>query len=125
MFEIVDSTIHVTRGDIGSIDLSVKTSETEKLMFVAGDIIRFKVFQKKRPDKVIIQKDIKVVEDTTVVVIRLSGDETKIGELISKPVDYWYEIERNPDTAPQTIVAYDRATGPKIFRLYPEGGEIE
>lgn len=50
------------------------------------------------------------------------GDETKIGEYISKPKEYWYEIELNPETYPQTIIGYDE-DGPKVLILYPEGGD--
>ena len=54
--------------------------------------------------------------------IRLRREDTKIGDIIHKPVKYWYEVELNPDTEPQTIVGYDD-DGPKIFTLYPEGAD--
>lgn len=44
--------------------------------------------------------------------------------MVNKPTDFWYEVELNPDTAPQTIIGYDKETGAKIFRLYPEGGDM-
>lgn len=37
-------------------------------------------------------------------------------------MDYWYEVELNPETEAQTIIGYDE-DGPKIFRLYPEGDD--
>ena len=58
------------------------------------------------------------------VTINLTKEDTKIAEIINKPVDYWYEIEMNPDTEPQTIIGYDE-DGEKIFRLYPEGSELK
>lgn len=64
-----------------------------------------------------------VLEDTTQVEMALYGEDTKFGEVISKPVDYWYEIELNPDTNPQTIVGYDEE-GAKIFKLFPEGKDV-
>jgi hypothetical protein len=54
----------------------------------------------------------------------LSKEDTKIGKKVNKPVDYWYEVELNPDTYPQTIVGYDE-DGAKIFKLYPEGVKAE
>ena len=63
-----------------------------------------------------------ISDDTATVDITLERVDTKIGEIINKPVDYWYEIELNPDTTPQTLIGYDD-DGPKIFRLFPEGGE--
>ena len=62
----------------------------------------------------------RVLQPTDLVTISLSSTDTRIGEIINKPVDYWYEIELNPDTTPQTIIGYD-ADGPKILKLFPEG----
>ena len=71
-----------------------------------------------------MQKDFPVASDTQSVEISLTMEDTKIGDIISKPEDYWYEIELNPETNPQTIVGYDE-DGPKVFKLFPEGGEME
>lgn len=118
-----DSTIHITRGDIGVIEVSAMKSETEPYVFQSGDVVRLRVFTKKRHDLVVLMKDIHVDTEAETVSIPLSNSDTAIGEIINKPVDYWYEVELNPDTAPQTIVGYD-LKGPKIFKLYPEGGDL-
>ena len=117
-----DGSINITRGDIGAIEVSMTNEDGSLHMFKSGDVVRFNVHERKRPDHVVILIDIQVDQDTEVVLITLGRDETKIGELISKPVNYWYEIELNPDTVPQTIVGYDD-DGPKIFRLFPEGDD--
>lgn len=124
MFQInQDKSIHLTRGDIAVIDVMANTSENEEYTFKSGDIVRFKVFKKKSPSMIVLRKETEVVVDTTIVTIFLDQEDTKIGELINKPEDYWYEVELNPDTKPQTIIGYD-AYGPKIFRLYPEGDDL-
>jgi hypothetical protein len=69
-----------------------------------------------------LQKDTVVEEEATEVNIYLSKDDTKIGEVISKPTNYWYEVEMNPNTKPQTIIGYDEE-GEKLFVLYPEGSD--
>lgn len=123
MFTIKDDqSIHLTRGDIASVEVSARKSETENYIFQVGDIVRFKVFEAKRVNSVALSVDIEVKEEIEVVNIPLTAEDTQIGELINKPKDYWYEVELNPDTAPQTIIGYDDY-GPKIFRLYPEGGD--
>ena len=122
MFKINDDkTIHLTRGDVASFTLSAQNG-SEAYTFVAGDVVRFKVFEKKACDKVVLQKDFATEAGSTSVAITLTDDETKIGEVISKPVDYWYEIELNPDIQSQTIIGYDEDGG-KVLRLYPEGGD--
>lgn len=96
------------------------TLEDDVYVFNKGDIVRFKVYEKNRPELVVIEKDITVDSEIHEVTIQLNRDDTKIGDLINKPKDYWYEIELNPETMPQTIIGYD-IKGPKVFRLYPEG----
>lgn len=123
MFVIYDNlSIYLTRGDIATINVSASTPDSE-YTFVAGDVVRLRIFEKKHHELVVLQKDVVVDSDTSVVSIFLSKDDTKIGELINKPTDFWYEIELNPDTVPQTIVGYDD-DGPKIFRLFPEGDDL-
>ena len=123
MFVILnDKTICLTRGDIADIVVSANLQDGQAYTFAAGDVVRFRVYEKKNCSNVVILKDAVVDTEAQSVTISLSKEDTKIGELISKPVDYWYEIEVNPDTKPQTIIGYDEA-GEKIFRLYPEGSE--
>lgn len=96
------------------------TFKGETYTFRAGDVVRFKVFGKKDCENVVLEKSVTVSEDTEQVEIFLDGDDTKFGEVISKPTDFWYEVELNPDTKPQTIIGYDEE-GAKIFKLFPEG----
>lgn len=111
--------INLTRGNIASINVDATINE-EEYTFQPGDVVRFKVFKAKECGCVELQKDVEVSEETKTVNISLTGTETKIGELVNKPTKYWYEVELNPDTAPQTIIGYDM-DGEKVFMLYPEG----
>ena len=124
MFKInEDKSIYLTRGDHVSFTLTANDNG-EAHTFRQGDLVRFKVFEKKECENVFLQKDFRVNADTATVQISLTGDETKIGEEINKPTDYWYEIELNPDIQPETIIGYDE-DGAKIFKLFPEGGDLE
>ena len=113
-------TIYLTRGDIATLNVTARNSDNSEYTFKKDDIVRFNVFEKGNNHKVVIKKDILIEEDTTIVNVNLITDDTRFGELISYPVDYWYEIIINPDTAPQTIVGY--LDNPTVFRLLPEGG---
>lgn len=113
-----DKTINITRGD------SIEFSAPVDYSFQAGDVLRLKVFRKKACEDVVLQKDFTIEEATETVNIALTEQDTRIGDVISKPVDYWYEFEVNPDNNPQTILGYDD-DGAKIFRLYPAGRDIE
>lgn len=124
MFVILnDKTICLTRGDVANINVSANMQDGEPFIFAAGDVLRFTVFAKKDCNNVVISKDAIADTDTATVFIKLTSEETKIGDIINKPVDYWYEVVLNPDTEPQTIIGYDE-NGEKIFRLYPEGGKM-
>lgn len=118
-----DLSIFVTRGDAGAFAVETEV-DGEPYTFQVGEVVRLKVFEKKNCDNVVLQKDIEIFEPTEEVTIILEENETRIGETISKPVDYWYEVELNPFTRPQTIIGYDDE-GAKIFRLFPEGRELE
>jgi hypothetical protein len=115
-----DMTMHITRGDTVVIAVRASVDGTE-YTFRPYDIVRLKVFEKKDCAKVVLEKDTRAEEEKDVVEVTLTKEDTTIGEVISKPVDYWYEVELNPETDPQTIVGYDE-DGAKVFRLYPEGG---
>lgn len=94
--------------------------------FQVGDIIRFKILEKKNMENVLLEKDFEVVDEVEQFLIELYASEMKIGELIDKPVEYWYEIELNPDTdKAQTIMGYEKETGPAVLTLLPEGGDIK
>ena len=75
-----------------------------------------------------LQKDTPVTEEGTTVDISLTSEDTKIGEVINKDMAYWYEVELNPETRPQTIIGYEihpEANMPweRIFLLLPEGSD--
>lgn len=117
-----DMTIYATRGDVVYFPLEKKNGDA-KYKFQPGDIVRFKVFCKKNCGKVVLMKDFLIEEESTAVNIFLDRGEMKFGEIISKPVDYWYEAELNPDTFPDTFIGYDE-NGAKLFRLYPEAKDV-
>lgn len=121
MFKIDDEmTIHLTRGDACTIGVSASNGD-EDYTFVDGDLVRFQVTEKNSCNCVVLTKDVEAKSGTTVVDVSLDGNDTRLGAVINKPVDYWYEVQLNPETNPQTIIGYDE-DGAKVFRLYPEGG---
>lgn len=125
MFEIKkDKTICLTRGDVASIVVSANLSDGKNYTFQPGDVVRLLVCKRRAVTEVMLRKDVTIEQESKTATIRLTKEDTRFGDVISKPVDYWYEIELNPDTNPQTIIGYDSA-GEKIFRLYPEGGGAE
>ena len=121
MQKIDGTTIKLNRGDILNLTLSASLEDNSNYTFQVGDKIVFSVYEKgKMSDKAILIKEINVVEQSQSVVIRLENDETKLGNLINKPVEYWYEIELNNE---YTIIGYDD-DGAKLLMLYPEGSKI-
>lgn len=124
MFKINDDlSIYATRGDALVFDMMIDRKDGAYL-FQRDDIVRFKVFEKKGCDCVMLQKDFSTEDGAEAVEILLTGEEMKFGELIHKPKDYWYEVELNPLTHPETVIGYDE-NGPKVFKLFPEGADKE
>jgi hypothetical protein len=122
MFKInnEDNSISMTRGDIAFFGVTLTDKSDNEVLFQAGDLIRITVYEKKDCEKVVLKKDFYINEESEIAEIYLTKDDTRFGDVISKPTDYWYEVELNPDTMPQTIIGYDE-DGPILFRLYPEG----
>lgn len=118
-----DMSIYVTRGDTAAFRVTADDNGTSYI-FQPGDVVRFKVTEKKACENVMFYKDFPVTEEIAGVQISLTKEDTKFGDVISKPTDYWYEIELNPFTNPQTIIGYDD-DGPKVFKLFPEGDDVE
>lgn len=116
--------IEITRGDMLPLTIKAKNKDGSDYTFQPNDVIRFSIVKKKDCNCVEFQKDFTVEEQTTSVNIDITANETKLGELNSKPVDYWYEVELNPDTEKtQTIIGYTKEKGPKLFTLLPESSE--
>lgn len=112
------TTIKCTRGDKGNITLrKKKRSDGSIEPFYKDDIIIFTIKNNFGESEPVFRKEILVPEDCEKVVISLTKEDTTIGDLISKPVNYQYEVSIGEDV---TLLGYDD-NGPKIFRLYPEG----
>lgn len=123
MFQVNDDlSIYVTRGDMVFLRITAD-KDGEPYTFQPGELVRFKVFAKKDCKDVVLEKDFPVTAVTQGVDIILTGDDTKIGDVISKPRDLWYEVELNPLDNPMTIIGYDE-DGAKVFKLFPEGADI-
>lgn len=118
-----DLSIYLTRGDFAHLYVSATDGDNVHY-FQPGDVLRFKVFERKACENVVFEKYFPVTNETARVEIVLNEEETSIGEVISKPKDYWYEVELNPFTNPQTIIGYDD-DGAKVLKLFPEGKELE
>lgn len=117
--------MEVTRGNY--LPLTIRTTnkvDGSPYIFKVGDIIKFSITEKNKCDSVVFQKRVTVSEESESIDVIITADEMKIGELQSKPVDYWYEVELNPDTPEaQTIIGYTKDDGPKILTLTPESGD--
>ena len=121
MQKIDGTTIKLNRGDVLNLTLTLKTSDNSDYTFQANDKIVFSVYNKgKMTNDAVLLKEITVSEPSESVTINLSSQETKIGDLINKPVEYWYEVELNNQ---YTVIGYDD-TGAKILLLYPEGSKL-
>lgn len=118
-----DNSIYATRGDVVFFTVTAE-DEGVPYHFQPGDVLRMKIFGKKAAEQVYMQKDFPVTEVCEKFTIELTEEDTKIGDVISKPVDYWYEVELNPGENPQTIIGYHE-DGPAVFRLYPEGNDVD
>ena len=124
MLLIKNNTIYLTRGDKAIIPLVIPINEekTEFYQFQIGDVVTFAVYEEDGYDKCAqILKEITIDEVVETCNIELTSEETKIGELINEPVNYWYEIVLNNE---ETVLGFEAETlTPQIFVLLPEGSD--
>ena len=115
-------TISVNRGDQGqSFDFSIPIDDGSFYTFQVGDVIMFGVYNRnKLNEDAVLLKEYTIDEAKTKATLNFDKDDFVIGDLINKPVTYWYEIQLNNNT----IIGYDE-DGAKEFILYPEGSDIK
>lgn len=124
-YNSITKQIQITRGDTTTLNITAKDSSGNDYTFPSNSIVRFIVAEKNNESNVVISKTIEVQEATKNIEIKLSSEDTKIGNIINKPVVYWYEVSvEDEDNEVQTIIGYD-STGAKEFVLYPEALEEE
>ena len=113
--KVIDSkfTIAHNRGAKGNLRLLAT-----KAPFKVDDVIKFSIVTKNNYEDVVFQKEFKITEECTEYVLQFTKDEMRIGDPISKKVEYYYEIELNDDT---TLLG-SFTDGDKRFVLYPEAG---
>lgn len=113
MFIIEGDTFHVTWGDKGSFDLTLKD-----YTFNSGDEVRLNVYAEEAMDAdPVLTKAVIVGASADSVTIDLLGADTKLGSPTNERETYWYEITLNGD---QTPFCYNQ-NGPKLFYIYPGG----
>lgn len=119
--------IEITRGEYLPLTISTTDNKTGlPYTFQINDVVKFSITEKNKCDSVVFEKRVTVSEETQSVPLIITADEMKIGDLQSKTVDYWYEVELNPDTPEaQTIIGYTKDKGAKILSLTPESGDKE
>lgn len=121
MQKMIGTTINVNRGDELNLNLTLDLDSGEPYTFEEGDKIVFSIYKKgDMSGNAVLVKEIDATPNETSIDISLTSQETKIGEMINKPVEYWYEIELN---GRYTVIGYDDK-GAKIFKLFPEGSKI-
>lgn len=114
--------IQINRGDATTLNVTAKDKNKNQYEFQVGEIVGLKITSKKNEEDVIFHKTVEVDEETTMVQIPITTAEMKIGEIINKPVTYWYEIYIDHSGEVQTIIGYDD-DGAKEFVLNPEAGD--
>lgn len=117
MLIIEGKTVKFSRGDDITIDFSCKDKDRNPYTFSIGETVQFRIFNKNGYGKeAIVSKEITIEEDdTTVVPIHLTSEDTMIGGEINGSVMYWYEISINEDN---TIIGFDN-DGPALLYLLP------
>ena len=115
-------TISINRGDSATLSITANMG-SEPFTFLNGDVIYFKVTEKGNENNVVLFKQVAVEEEAQSVNVSIDDNDTRFGEIINKPVNYWYEVSVIRNGKTQTLIGYDD-DGAKLFVLLPEAGDI-
>lgn len=116
MLTIDNDRISINKGDSGKIIFSLLENDKPR-NFVAGDIVKFAVYDKNSLEKEPkLFKEIQVEEEKEEIEIEILPTDTDFVENASKLYKYWYQIEYDKNV----IIGYDK-NGAKEFVIYPEG----
>ena len=123
MFTILDDkTICLTRGDTARIEVQLKYDSGSA---VTSGTAYLRIMEKKDCAVSKVEKSAGVASGTASFSIEAADTkESLCHKIISKPMDFWYEVSLETSGVAQTVIGYDEE-GPKIFRVYPEGGAKE
>lgn len=116
--------IQINRGDSTTLKINANDSSGDPYTFKVGERVKLSLTERKNEDNVVLEKIIDVDTEQDYVNISLTSEDTKIGDIINKPVTYWYEISLlTLNNEVQTIIGYDD-NGAKEFVLNPEAGDL-
>ncbi len=127
--------IEITRGDATQKDYNilafkfpiynVETQQEEDYEFKPTDKITFVCFDKKGYTKEeILRKsylvsDLGYTQNTTIVELPLTSEDTKKFPLLNKGKTYWFDLVLNDEV---TILGMD-SEGARTIKVFPESGE--
>lgn len=117
MYQIINKTIYVNRGDAMTIHIVNRTD-----IFHAGDYLILSICEEGNLENTLFMKRVDITEDSGLADISLSSTDTRsfCDAFKSGSKTFWYELELNENT---TLIGYDK-TGPKLFIVYPEASKI-
>lgn len=111
--------LYITRGDTLVFDMQITDCNGEIYTFGENDIVTFSAY-KNLKQQALILKDFVAEAGENAIRIEVDSEEMKIGELISTPRNYNYEIILNGVSTVQGYVPGKRST----LTLLPEGSGI-
>ena len=118
--KISDTTIYINRGNRLLFTFKIENGE-DYYIFQENDKVGFSIYEKKGLNQEpLVSKEFEPTEGTTEVDIDISDTEMKIGDMLNKEKEYWYEITLNKET----VLGYDE-DGAKKLILYPEGKDYD
>lgn len=111
--------LYITRGDTLLFDLQIFDYDNEIYTFGKNDVVTFAIYKNLKQPAFVLQ-DFDAVEGEDTIRIEIDSEDMKIGDLISNPRNYYYEITLN---GVSTIQGY--APGKRsVLTLLPEGSNV-
>lgn len=111
--------LYITRGDTLVFDLQIFDYDNKVYTFGEDDVITFAIYKNLKQPAFVL-KDFMAENGEDTIRIEVDSEDMKIGELISSPRNYYYEIILNGVSTVQGYAPGKRST----LTLLPEGSSI-
>lgn len=108
--------LYTTRGDTLVFNLQIFDYNNEIYTFNENDVVTFAIYKNLKQPAFVLQ-NFNATEGEDTIRIEVDSEDMKIGELISNPRNYYYELTLNGVSTVQGYAPGKRS----ILTLLPEG----
>lgn len=112
--------LYITRGDTLVFDMQITDYDGNIYTFGENDVVTFALYKNLKQPALVL-KDFMTEAGSNIIRIEVDSEDMKVGDLISSPRNYYYEIILNGVSTVQGYSPDNKST----ITLLPEGSNVK